>query len=171
MVTVDVGALDYEGRGVARVEGKAVFVEGALPGERVVIETLEAQARVGARASTVRVETAAAEPGAAALPAFRRLRRLRHPAHRRPCAGRVQAARARGHAVASRPGPAQTMLPPIEGPAWGYRFRARLTVRDVAKKGGVLVGFHERGSSFVADMTECHTMPVLSRTCSCRCGG
>ena len=55
----------------------------------------------------------------------------------------------------------ETMLPPIEGPAWGYRFRARLTVRRVVKKGGVLVGFHERGSSFVADMTECHTMPVF----------
>ena len=51
------------------------------------------------------------------------------------------------------------MLPPIEGPAWGYRYRARLTVRHVAKKGGVLVGFHERRSSFVADMTECHVLP------------
>ncbi len=48
---------------------------------------------------------------------------------------------------------AERMLPPIEGPAWGYRYRARLTVRHVAKKGGVLVGFHERKSSFVADMT------------------
>ena len=51
------------------------------------------------------------------------------------------------------------MLPPIEGPAWGYRYRARLSVRHVPKKGGVLVGFHERKSSFVADMTECHVLP------------
>src|SRR4030095_13666015 len=56
------------------------------------------------------------------------------------------------------------MCPPIEGPAWGYRYRARLSVRHVAKKGGVLVGFHERKSSFVADMTECHVLPPkLSR--------
>ena len=55
-----------------------------------------------------------------------------------------------------RPG---RMLPPIEGPAWQYRYRARLSVRHVAKKGGVLVGFHERKSSFVADMTECHVVP------------
>ena len=54
---------------------------------------------------------------------------------------------------------AERMLPPIEGPAWGYRYRARLTVRHVAKKGGVLIGFHERKSSFVADMTECHVLP------------
>jgi len=50
-------------------------------------------------------------------------------------------------------------LPPIYGPFWGYRHRARLTVRDVEKKGGVLVGFHERSSSYVADMTECKILP------------
>ena len=54
---------------------------------------------------------------------------------------------------------AERMLPPIEGPAWGYRYRARLTVRHVVKKGVVLVGFHERKSSFVADMSECHVLP------------
>src|SRR5207237_3092110 len=50
-------------------------------------------------------------------------------------------------------------LPPIAGPAWGYRHRARLSVRHVPKKGGVLVGFHERKSSYVADMRECHVLP------------
>src|SRR5207237_1117509 len=53
-----------------------------------------------------------------------------------------------------------TMLPPIQGPAWEYRHRARLAVRDVAKKGGVLVGFHERRSSYVADMRSCEVMPA-----------
>ena len=53
----------------------------------------------------------------------------------------------------------ETLLPAIAGPAWGYRHRARMSVRDVPKKGGVLVGFHERKSSFVADMRECHVLP------------
>jgi 23S rRNA (uracil1939-C5)-methyltransferase len=52
-----------------------------------------------------------------------------------------------------------TLLPPIAGPAWGYRDRARLSVRDVPRKGGVLVGFHERQSSYVADMLECPVLP------------
>ena len=52
------------------------------------------------------------------------------------------------------------MLPPIHGPAWGYRHRARFSVRLVEKKGGVLVGFHEKRSSFVADMRECHVVPA-----------
>jgi 23S rRNA (uracil1939-C5)-methyltransferase len=51
------------------------------------------------------------------------------------------------------------LLPPIAGPAWGYRYRARLSVRDVPKKGGILVGFHERRSSYVADMRECRVLP------------
>lgn len=53
---------------------------------------------------------------------------------------------------------AETMLRPIEGPAWGYRDRGRLSVRYVRKKGEVLVGFHERKSRYVADMRECHVL-------------
>ena len=55
-----------------------------------------------------------------------------------------------------RPG---RMLAPIVGPAWGYRNRARLSVHYVEKKGGVLVGFHERRSSFVADTMSCEVLP------------
>jgi 23S rRNA (uracil1939-C5)-methyltransferase len=51
------------------------------------------------------------------------------------------------------------MLRPIEGPTWGYRYRARLSVRYVAKKGEVLVGFHERKSRYVADMKSCAVLP------------
>ncbi|MBV8124039.1 MAG: 23S rRNA (uracil(1939)-C(5))-methyltransferase RlmD, partial [Paucibacter sp.] len=53
----------------------------------------------------------------------------------------------------------EMLLRPIEGPAWGYRYRARLSVRYVAKKGDVLVGFHERKSRYVADMQVCKVLP------------
>ena len=53
----------------------------------------------------------------------------------------------------------ETLLRPIEGPAWGYRYRARLSVRNVIKKGTVLVGFHERKSRYVADMQVCQVLP------------
>src|SRR5262249_45288180 len=55
-----------------------------------------------------------------------------------------------------RPG---QMLAPIHGPAWEYRHRARLSVRHVEKKGGMLIGFHERKSSYVADMASCEVLP------------
>lgn len=54
---------------------------------------------------------------------------------------------------------AERMMRPIYGPTWGYRYRARLSVRNVQKKGGVLVGFHERKSSYIADMTTCEILP------------
>ena len=54
---------------------------------------------------------------------------------------------------------AESLLAPIYGPFWHYRHRARLTVRNVEKKGGVLVGFHEKSSSYVADMKQCRILP------------
>ena len=54
---------------------------------------------------------------------------------------------------------AETMLRPIEGPAWGYRYRGRLSVRYVIKKGEVLIGFHERKSRYIADMQVCPILP------------
>jgi 23S rRNA (uracil1939-C5)-methyltransferase len=54
---------------------------------------------------------------------------------------------------------ADELLAPIHGVPWGYRQRARFSVRDVPSKGGVLVGFHERKSSFVADMKSCLVVP------------
>ena len=54
---------------------------------------------------------------------------------------------------------AETLLPIVYGPQWGYRTRARLSVRYVPKKGGALVGFRERRSTYVADMKECHVLP------------
>ena len=54
---------------------------------------------------------------------------------------------------------AQTVLPPIYGQAWGYRERARISVRHVIKKNKTLVGFHERRSSYVADMQSCEILP------------
>ena len=53
---------------------------------------------------------------------------------------------------------AETLLRPIYGQAWGYRERARLSVRHVIKKGKTLVGFHEKRSSFVADMQHCEIL-------------
>jgi len=54
----------------------------------------------------------------------------------------------------------ELILPAIYGTAWGYRYRARLSVRYVAKKNAVLVGFHEKRSSFIADMQTCEIMPA-----------
>ena len=155
---LSIESLDQEGRGVARVDGKAIFVEGALPGESVRAATVRAKpsfetARVTSimKASPSRITPRCPHFGVCggctlqhAHPALQVAAKQRALEEALARIGRVRAER---------------MLPPIEGPAWGYRYRARLTVRYVAKKAGVLVGFHERKSSFVADMTECHVLP------------
>jgi 23S rRNA (uracil1939-C5)-methyltransferase len=53
----------------------------------------------------------------------------------------------------------ETMLPVVYGKEWGYRHRARLSARRVSKKGGVMVGFRERRSTYVANMKECRVLP------------
>ena len=158
MLIVDVASLDYEGRGVARVEGKAVFVEGALPGETVAIETIKRKPS-WELARTVRVETAAPDRVAPRCPHFGVCGGCTLQ-HATPSLQVAAKQRALEDALAriGRVSPA-ILLPPVDGPAWGYRTRARLSVRHVPKKGGVLVGFHERKSSYVADMLECHVLP------------
>ncbi|HTS23870.1 MAG TPA: 23S rRNA (uracil(1939)-C(5))-methyltransferase RlmD [Casimicrobiaceae bacterium] len=156
--TVVISALDQEGRGVARVGGKAMFVEGALIGERVVVEVLRSKPSYALARAT---EIVAASPARTqpACPHFGvcggcSLQHL-HPAAQVAVKQRVLED-ALWHIGRVR---ADELLPPIHGVAWGYRQRARLSVRHVERKGGVLVGFHERKSSFVADMTSCLVLP------------
>jgi 23S rRNA (uracil1939-C5)-methyltransferase len=152
-----VEALDHEARGIVRADGKAIFVDGALPGECVEYASFRAKPNYE-QARLVRV----LEPSFARVAA-------RCP-HFGLCGGCVMqhlelsaqaAAKARvledalWHIGRIRP---EVILPPIQGPAWGYRHRARLGVRRVPRKGGVLVGFHERRSSYIADLSTC---PVL----------
>jgi len=153
-----VDSLDQEGRGVARVEGKATFVEGALPGEIAVI-TLQkrkpsydmARADAILKASAARVEPRCKYFGVCGGCSMQHLDAAAQVAVKQRTL--EDALWRLGHV---RPG---QMLAPIHGPAWEYRHRARLSVRHVEKKGGMLIGFHERKSSYVADMASCEVLP------------
>ena len=154
-----VESLDLEAQGVAHnAEGKVVFIEDALPGEEVL---------VGVRRRKNNWEQAS-------LSAMRRessQRVVPRCPHFGTCGGcKMQhlhlgaqvAVKQRAledalwHLGKVRP---ERVLRPIEGPGWGYRQRARLSVRHVVKKAAVLVGFHERRSSFVADIASCDVLP------------
>jgi 23S rRNA (uracil1939-C5)-methyltransferase len=156
---VDVESLDQEGRGVGRWQGKTIFIDGALPGERVEFSpyrrkpTYElAQAGRLLRTAAQRVRPACPHYGVCGGCS------LQHFDVRAQVAAKQRTLEdVLWHIGRVRP---QHVLPPIYGPAWAYRQRARLTVRNVPKKGGVLVGFHERRSSFVADMTTCEVLPA-----------
>jgi 23S rRNA (uracil1939-C5)-methyltransferase len=155
--TVDVLALDHAGHGVARIDGKVTFVDGALPGERVEIAVHRRHAKYNS-ANALAILRASAQRAEPRCPHFGR------------CGGCSMQHLEAGAQVAAkqrvleenlaRIGKAHpdVMLPALHGPTWGYRHRARLSVRRVAKKGGVLVGFHEKRSSYIADMDRCEVL-------------
>jgi 23S rRNA (uracil1939-C5)-methyltransferase len=153
-----------DGRGVGHLEnedgspGKVIFVEGALPGERVSFETTRKKKNWEAgrmvtlqRASSMRVEPKCQHFGYCGGCSMQHL----EPSAQVAMKGRVLEDNL-WHLGKVK---AEMIMRPMYGPTWDYRYRARLSVRHVAKKGGVLVGFHERSSSYVADITTCEILP------------
>ena len=150
-------SLDHEGRGIARQDGKAIFVDGALPGETVEYASFRRKPSYELahlvevrKPSPARVTSRCPHFGVCGGCAMQ---------HMEPSA--QVAAKQRvledslWHIGRVRP---ETVLPPIQGEPWGYRHRARLGVRKVEKKGGMLIGFHEKRSSYIADIRTC---PIL----------
>ncbi len=161
---IEIDALDMDARGVGRTvnedgePGKVIFVEGALPGERVSYSSYrkkpsfeQAQVVKVLREAVIRTKPKCQFFGTCGGCSMQHLDvRAQIAVKQRVLEDNLQ------HLAKLR---AETMFRPIHGPSWGYRYRARLTVRHVEKKGGVLVGFHERKSSYVADMTSCEVLP------------
>ena len=160
---LEVTSMDMEAQGVAhRPDGKVVFIDGALPGERVSARTRRSKNQ-WEQADLTEIHQASSQRVEPRCPHF--------GLHEGACGGcKMQHLEASAQVAAKQrvlegnlwhlgKVRAETVLPPIHGPAWGYRYRARLAVRYVAKKGTVLVGFHERKSRYIADMRTCKILP------------
>jgi 23S rRNA (uracil1939-C5)-methyltransferase len=155
-----IDSLDLEGQGVGRSdEGKVVFVDGALAGESVRVRTTrrkpqweQAELLEVRHESPLRVRPPCSFFGTCGGCKVQHL----HPAGQVAVKQRALED-ALWHVGKVRP---ERVLRPLTGPDTGYRHRARLTVRHVVRKGTVLVGFHERKSSYVADMTSCAVLPA-----------
>ena len=155
---LEIDSLDLDANGVARNDGKVVFVRGALTGETVTARIVRRKPKYDV-AEVDTIERASAQRVVPRCPNFGICGgcSMQHVEPRAQVSLKQRVLEdTLWHIGKVR---SETMLAPIVGPAYGYRYRARLSVRHVPKKGGVLVGFHERGSSFVADMRECHVLP------------
>jgi 23S rRNA (uracil1939-C5)-methyltransferase len=162
-----VKSLDLEAQGVAhKPDGKVVFIEGALPFE-VVSAHIHRTKSSFEKGSLSEIHHESSQRVRPACPHF--------GLHEGACGGCKMQHLHVGAQVAVKQRVMEdnlwhigkvkpdNVLRAIEGPAWGYRYRARISVRFVRKKGAVLIGFHERKSHFVADMKECHVLaPVMS---------
>ena len=150
-------SLDQEGRGIAHVEGKAAFIEDALPGETVVYSAYQkkpnyeiGRAEHILRSSSMRVMPRCRYFGLCGGCSMQHL-----DARAQVAAKQRILEDALWHIGKVK---AEMLLPAIYGQEWEYRQRARLAARYVAKK-GALIGFHERHSSFVVDMQSCEILP------------
>ncbi|MEO5702415.1 MAG: 23S rRNA (uracil(1939)-C(5))-methyltransferase RlmD [Gammaproteobacteria bacterium] len=150
-------SMSHDGRGVARINGKAIFVQGALPGEEVLFQydTQRKNFDEGHVADILKPAPARVTP------------RCRHFTVCGGCSLQHMASDAQleakqqvlldnlKHIGKLQP---RTILPALRGPAWGYRRKARLGAKYVVKKEAMLVGFRERGSSLLADLTQCEVL-------------
>ncbi len=149
--------LAHDGRGIARVDGKAVFIEGALPGERVRFRVFKRRRQLDEaglvevlRASADRVVPKCAHFGLCGgcslqhlAPSAQLAAKQRQLLDNLERIGRVRPER---------------VFEPLRGPEWAYRRRARLGVKYVHKKGRVLAGFRERDKPYVADLRRCEVL-------------
>ena len=151
-------SLDQEGRGVAHANGKVIFIEGALPGEKVSYKSTRRKASYEfatvvdvLKASNLRTEPKCPHFHMCGGCAMQHLEFSGQVAAKQRLLennlwhiGRVKA---------------EQMLSPIYGPAWGYRHKARLRVKYVPAKARVLVGFNEKATHFVTDIKSCQVLP------------
>ena len=157
LVEVTIESLSDEGRGIAHVDGRAVFIDQALAGERVRFKYTRLTSKI-AEGRAVEILEAAESRVEPRCSAYERcggcslqhmhtlaqislkqetlLKHLRHIGDVTP----------------------DNILDPVTGDAWGYRSKARLGVRYVVKKDKVLVGFRERGSSFITETERCEIL-------------
>ncbi len=156
-VETQIESLSHDGRGVARINGKTVFIDGALEGERVkfryskkhskydegrVVEILtSAPDRVEAKCQHYGVCGGCslmhmAPEAQLALKQKTLMEQMSHFGHIEP----------------------EQWIEPMTGPLWGYRRKARLGVKHVPKKERVLVGFREKGTPYLALLDKCEVL-------------
>jgi 23S rRNA (uracil1939-C5)-methyltransferase len=154
LVTIE--SMSHEGRGITHVNGKTVFVFGALEQEKVLIQIVKTSRNFD-QAVTLEVVEASpqrVEPRCAAYQVCGGCS-LQHLGDDDQVQLKQQALLDMLEHVGINPG---SVMPSLRSESWGYRKKARLGVKSVTKKGRVLVGFRERNSGFISDMHQCEVL-------------
>jgi 23S rRNA (uracil1939-C5)-methyltransferase len=155
--TAVIESLDQEGRGVTHVEGKTIFVDGALPNEKVTFQSIRVKPSYEV-ANVVEILKQSNQRVTPKCPHFGLCGgcKLQHLDFAAQVAAKQRLLEADLWHIGKVK--AENMLPPLYGPTWGYRHKARLSVKYVDKKQRVLVGFNEKGTRYVADMNSCEVL-------------
>ncbi len=158
LAVTDITDLSHDARGVADLDGRTVFVSGALPGEKVSVELRRGRRRNKYNLEALEIHEASSEridPGCAH---FGRCGgcAVQHMSYAAQIEFKQRVV-AESFRKIGGVEPAQ-WLEPVIAPTGRYRRRARLGARYVEGKGRALVGFRERSASYITDMRDC---PVL----------
>ncbi|NOX77200.1 MAG: 23S rRNA (uracil(1939)-C(5))-methyltransferase RlmD [Gammaproteobacteria bacterium] len=150
-------SLSHDGRGICHVAGKVVFVHRALPEEEVVFRYCRTRSKFDEgdvveviKPSPLRIEPRCAHFGVCGGCSLQHLSPEQQILHKQQRL--LDNLKNIGHVQP------QTVLPPLTGPAWGYRRKARLGVAFMRREQVVRVGFRERSSSFLADIKRCEVL-------------
>lgn len=155
-------SLSHDGRGVAHIDGKATFIENALPGEEITFIYTRRHNKFD-EAKTVEILSASADRVKPECPHFGVCGGcgLQHIDHIKQIEFKIN--NLKEHFKHFGDIENLNILPPILGPVWYYRSRARLSIKYVQKKQKVLVGFHEKNGRYIAEIDQC---PILHETIS-----
>jgi len=163
-LAVSIHALSHEGRGIATVEGKTVFIEGALPGERVTFRYQKHKGRY-AEGTLIDILEASKERVVPPCPHFGICGgcSLQHLAVDAQLSFKEAAVLENlkhiGQVVP------ESVLAPIVGERFGYRRRARIGAKFVIKKNKLILGFHEKNHRYVADLDSCEILhPIVAKS-------
>jgi 23S rRNA (uracil1939-C5)-methyltransferase len=155
--TARIESITHEGHGVAHVDGKAVFIEGALPGETVLYRTLN-RGKSYDHGRLIEIVEASPDRVTPRCPYFGvcggcSLQHLRAEAQL-PAKQKIL------HDNLTRIGKVEpeSWLPALGGLHWGYRRKARLGAHVAQKKGGVIVGFREKRTAYLTSLASCEVL-------------
>lgn len=163
VISATIESLDQEGRGVAHVNGKTIFIDGALPNEKVNYQAQQIKPSYEV-ANTIEVLRQSNQRMTPKCPHYGKCGgcKLQHlDVNAQVAAKQRLLENDLWHIGKVKP---INMLPPLYGPSWGYRHKARLSVKYVQKKERVLVGFNEKATRYVSDMDSCEVLvPAVSK--------
>lgn len=154
--TTAVTALSHDGRGIAHMNGKTTFLFGGLPDETVEFQYQNICSRYDEgkvvnviNASSDRISPRCEHYGLCGGCS------LQHVKPSVQIQNKLNAFLELMQQAGIKP---PLLLPAITGKTWGYRRKARLSIKFIQKKDKVLVGFRERNGRFVANLEHCHTL-------------
>lgn len=152
---VTITDLNHEGHGVARVDGKVVFISGALPGEVVTYRIKGRRRRKYDTAELAEIITASPDRVKPECKYFNKCGgcRLQHMSAQAQIQWKQNTLKENLSRIGNTE--PENWLSPLTASEWGYRRKARLGVKYVEKQGGLLIGFREKQSSRINDLQEC----------------